>query len=124
MRDIFTAWRLSHGSRTATRLDCKGGDLAEALQSASRLCQHKDVLFVLHTDRISGIKRLHCFVIRNGKREYRVDRETGIPGMVTPSKPDCIFDMAVIDFHPAEPWSWTPGADVVGIDPSIIEVRP
>ena len=112
MHDMFTAWRLS-GSK-AIRIASEGNDLASALQSAQLVCSHKDRLFILQTDRRSGDKMLHCYVIKQGARQYRGITE----GWVCPLKADPLFSMPVIDFAPDEPWTWSPGADVVGFDRS------
>ena len=116
MHDLFTAW-VQRGNGTAQRIDCHVRSFDEALQGALMSCQHKDTLFLLHTDRISGNKMLHCYVIRQGKRIYR----GALEGYVAPLKPDLVFSTPVIDFAPVEPWRWTPGCDVVGADRGFIE---
>lgn len=118
LHDLFTAWvqRHKYGSEPA-RINCHVRTFDEAMQGALMSCQHKDTLFLLHTDRISGNKMLHCYVIRQGKRIYR----GALEGWVAPLKPDLVFSMPVIDFAPVEPWRWTPGCDVVGADRGVID---
>mgnify|MGYP000629688827 CR=1 FL=1 len=112
--DSFQAWRvLSDG--TSQPLDIIAGDLAEAIQSASVKCQHKDYFTVLHTA-ASGKRTEHvCYVKQQAARWVRK------PGFahavqVRPLSADVLFSRAVAAVEPVEPWRWTPGADVVGVD--------
>lgn len=122
MSDTFDIWRLRIGDAYAVRLDIDASTLAEAKANASACCSHKDVLFIRETLRAArtGVA-LHAYVVRQGKREYRVNHETGVPGYVAPLKLDHLFSLPVNAFDPLQPWTWTPGADVVGIDRTLIE---
>lgn len=119
MAERFRAWRLPHGCGETIPLDVAGAEtLTEALQaSQTQSCHHKDTLLVLAINAHSGRQMLHSYQVRQGKREYRRDPITGIPGWVHPLKLDETYAVAVEAFSPAERWQWSPGADSVGFRP-------
>jgi hypothetical protein len=120
LHDTFSAWRQRDGGK-ASRLECGGAILADVLSEAQAQCQHKDVLFILHRDGLTGDKTLHCYAIRQGKPEWV--RKPGFAHVVQvkPLKADPLFVLPVRQFDPVEPWSHTPGCDVVGMDRETVD---
>lgn len=112
----FKAWR--QRDELAVPLDIgQPADLREAIAAACASCGHKDTLFLLCEDR--QIKLLRAYAIQQGKREYRGPAL----GYVAPLKPAELFCLPVREFDPVEPWRWSPGCDVVGIDRNTVEAR-
>lgn len=122
--DTFAAWRIADGNDSAAYpLECVATTLAEAVDSAAPSCCHKDTLLILATEGRSGRKTLHAFRIKQGKRTYRTDPLTRVAGFVAPLYAEKQFTLPVEDFAPVEPFRWTPGCDVVGVDRSVVEAR-
>lgn len=116
--ETYCAWRvLANG--TSQPVEITATSLAEAIQSAALHCQHKDYFTVLQTT-ASGKNIEHvCYVKQQAARWVRK------PGFahavqVRPLSADVLFSRAVAAVEPVEPWRWTPGADVVGVDRSEI----
>jgi len=106
----FKVWRVTpHGN---IPIETTGETLADVVNEAQLSCYHKDQLIVLATDGKGSIAHFHQ--IKQGKREYRRNPLTGEPGFVAPLYAAPLFQMAVHDFAPVEPWCWSPDADVVG----------
>lgn len=110
--DSFQAWRvLSDG--TSQPLDIIAGDLAEAIQSASVKCQHKDYFTILHIAP-SGKRTEHVCYVKQGKQQWV--RKPGYAHAVSirPLSAEVLFSRAVVAVAPVELWRWSLGADVVG----------
>ena len=78
-------------------------------------------VLIRETDTITGKALNHFFVIRRGRWKGHYE-EASYGGMrkAFPHRAERLFTLA----DPiAEPWKWTPEADVVGLDPGIIEQR-
>jgi hypothetical protein len=78
-------------------------------------------VMIRETDTITGKSLHHFFVIRRGSWQGHFEPgESGGMRKAFPHRAERLFTIA----DPiAEPWEWTPGADVVGVDPGIIEQR-
>lgn len=120
--DTFSVWRQTDGGK-ASRLVCDSAILPDVLREAASQSAHKDVLFILHTDGLTAEKTVHAYVMRQGKREWRVDRVTRVGKWDHPLKADPLFSLPVTHFAPIEPWRWTPTADPIGTNPSVLEMR-
>lgn len=101
--DSFEAWR-HRDTPVCVPLDIAGTTLDEALASACNSCGHGDTLFVVQTHARTERQTLHCWRIRQGKRNYQRDPLTGIPGWVHPLFPDPVFSFGITEFRPDEPF--------------------
>lgn len=123
MRNSFTAWKVnqSRGGQVQP-LEGSGPILPEYAQSVAVTCSHKDAFVVLETDAITGGKHLHTFQVkRKSKPRYVMVNHT--TRAVHDLYAEHVLTIQVAAFQPVEQWSWSPGADVVGRDAGLIEVR-
>lgn len=119
-RSTFEAWRHPDGSKLA----CAHTLVAVSLPAIEReiaIAPHFGAtILILETDAITDAKLLHAYRIRRGKWIGRVDER----GCKTyPHSADLLFRMPVNAFDPVQPWGWSPGCDVVGLDPVLEGVR-
>ena len=120
LHDLFEAWRV--GEAMSPRLDTLDATtLAEARDHAASSCSHKDHFLVKQTDRATGRATLHLFYVKQKAATWLRDPATGIPKQVRPLEAEHRFSVPVEAFAPVEPWRWSPGCDVVGIDRSMVE---
>ncbi|MFN3474050.1 MAG: hypothetical protein ACK4ZW_08400 [Blastomonas sp.] len=123
MRNTFTAWKVNQSrAGQVIPLEGSGPILSEYAQSVAVTCSHKDAFIVLEADAITGGQHLHTFQVkRKSKPRYvTVDHVTRA---VHDLYAEHVLTVAVAAFQPVEQWSWKPGADVVGRDAGLIEVR-
>ncbi|NML93772.1 hypothetical protein [Novosphingobium olei] len=119
----FHAWRIPASTTQAYPLDTEGAQtLADAVNAAAPRCNHKDALQVLHTNG-KGERLLVVYAIKQGAPTYRKCPDKLIDVRFVPLKPVELYRVAVEDFAPVEPWSWSPGADPVGLNRGLVEVR-
>ena len=101
-------------------------DVKEAADIAANRVGHKGGFVLLQTH--DGTNRQacrFCRVKRSTKHHtYRPALDGGNPVREGKLEAVEVFAMAVTAFAPVEPWKWTPGCDVVGIDRTLIEARP
>lgn len=119
---LFEAWIA--GEAASRRLDVSGATtLHEARDAAAQFCKHKDHFLIKRTDRATGEAMLHCYYVKQKAPTWV--RKPGFAHVVQvrPLEAELRFSMAVNAFAPVEPWRWTPGADVVGIDRDVVEAR-
>lgn len=124
--EAFAAWTIAEFSQERLYpIDIdQPSTLAEATQRAAVQCDHKDHFVVCQWDPIKNIGTLHFHAIkREAKRQYRRDPITGEAGWSQRLYPVLLFTVPVHAFDPVEPWRWEPGADVVGVDRTLIEGR-
>lgn len=117
--DTFKAWRVAESGVSHPVDVSTATSLADAVDTVSPGCQHKQIFVILH-DTDKGLVQ-HFYRIKQGKRIYRVNPETGVPGWVTPLRADHQASIAVTEFAPVEPWVCGRGADVVGHHNNVIE---
>lgn len=120
MGPSFTAWRiLDNGEACPERLFA--ATLPEIERELANEGTHQHRYVVRETDPINGKATLHFYTIRKGawKGHYSHNRAR----KVYPYTADRLLSMKVNAFDPVEPWRWTPGCDVVGIDRDLVEQR-
>lgn len=92
-----------------------------ALNAALPQCHHKDVLAILYGHDGKREKVLRFYAIKQqSKPVYRRNPETLLTEAMRPLYAALLMETKVHGFDPVEPWRWTPGADVVGIDRTLI----
>jgi hypothetical protein len=118
----FTAWRiLSDG--TSQPLDT--GDattLHDAANNALQGCSHKDHFTVLHTN-VAGKQTEHVYYVKASKPIWVRKPGFAHSVQVRPLALDHRFSRKLAEFVPVEPWHWSPGCDVVGVDRNVVEAR-
>ena len=123
LRNSFRAWLINpHRAGQVAPIEGNGPILADFADSAAANCSHKDTFLVLETDAITAGKWLHTYQVkrRTKPRYVRVGNATRA---VHDLYAEHVTTIAVSAFEPVEQWSWTPGADTVGRDASLVEVR-
>lgn len=123
LRNSFCAWLINpHRAGQVAPIKGNGAILADFADSAATNCSHKDTFLVLETDAITAGKWLHTYQVkrRTKPRYVRVGNTTRA---VHDLYAEHVMTVAVSAFEPVEQWSWTPGADTVGRDASLVEVR-
>lgn len=118
----FTAWRIL-GNGTSQPLDT--GDattLDDAASNALQGCQHKDHFTVLHTN-VAGKQTEHVYYVKAGKPVFVRKPGFAHAVQIKPLSLEHRFSRKLAEFAPVEPWRWTPGCDVVGIDRNVVEQR-
>lgn len=126
MADSFKAWRIA-GTDKAWPIDLAGaGTLAEAVNAAKAgPLAAKDTLAIRHTEGRTGQHMVHIYEIKKSASAgfYRDALDGGgrvwVRGLVATLR--CSFLAAAFD--PVEPFRWTSGCDVVGIDRTLVEQR-
>lgn len=123
--ETFTAWLVpTTAARVSQPLNvAQASTIEEAAQLAAVQCVHKDHFSVLQHDHVSGKKIEHVFYVKQKTARWISDPETGAPKQVRPLEAELRFSREVTAFQLVEPWQWTPGCDVVGID-SVVKVQP
>ncbi len=118
----FAAWRVSDlRGHEGSPLKIEGKSLAAIVQSAVVQCAHKDTIAVRETNP-SGKQVTHFYAVkRKANATYVWDAETLQQKRVHQLYADFLFSLAVASFIPVEPWNWSPDADVVGVDRSVVE---
>lgn len=118
----FKAWRTTKDTQhnEAHPLPVDADTLADAVEQAAPSCHHKDTLLVLATDAATRKSTLHSYAIVRKAAKYVRNPVTGLTDRISPLEPSLLFSVAVSEFAPVEPWRWSPGADVVGVDRSLI----
>jgi hypothetical protein len=114
LRSTYSAWRVMVTGRSLPLDIAAAASLAEAINLAATFCHHKEVFHVLHLDPVTGAGCLHIYRIKQSSKLKRVPHSDGTWRVIKPLEPEYVIKMAVETFAPAEPWRWTPGADVVG----------
>lgn len=119
MRPTFTAW-LVLASGKAHPLPADGATLNEALASAlTGGCTHKSQVVIREHNPVKRETRLHVYAIKRRSAGRWVVRDH-VPAKVHDLYPDPLFVLDVTAFEPVEPWKWTPGCDVVGVERSVV----
>lgn len=120
----FEAWHISYENprHEGRRIDIgKQASLddaiAEALTNGS--FYQKDVLAVVMMEGESKLVRFYA-IKRRSRPDYQRDPVTGKMTALNPLYPSELFTLRVDAFSPVEPWKWTPGADPVGGDRTVI----
>lgn len=117
----FQAWRvLGNGPSQAIDLSL-ASSLDEAIQTAGQHCQHKDWFSVLHVTPTKTTE--HVCYVKQGKPTWVRKEGFAHAVQVKPLEVERKFSREVTAFAPVEPFRWTPGCDVVGVDRSLVEVR-
>lgn len=119
--DDFAAWRIL-GNGKADPIEIAAGTLAEALDQAKINCIHKQVLVIRHTDYRTRKITAHFYRIKRSTRNvtYRPALDGGPPVREGLLEAEPVTSMEVTAFSPVEPFRWSPGADVVGVDRSLV----
>lgn len=119
----FTVWRTCDETpgNEAHPLRITADTLAEAVQEAAQSCHHKDTLVVLEVDHVTRTQTQHAYRIVRKAAKWIRDPVTGLEQRINPLEASPLFSMAVKSFAPVEPWRWSPGADVVGVDRTLID---
>jgi len=118
----FQAWRVSGQTGVSYPLDMSSvTTLTDAIRRSLIQCAHKDVFDVLASDAVSGTGALHTYRVKQSSKYQRVPHEDGTTRTIKPLEPEHLVTRDVKVFTPVEPWRWTPGADVVGVDRQIVE---
>lgn len=119
----FQAWKVAGNTGVSYPLDMTGvTTVADAIRRALIQCSHKDVFEVLASDAVTGGAALHTYRVKQSSKYQRVPHEDGTTRTIKPLEADHVITRDVHAFVPVEPWKWSPGADVVGIDCKILEV--
>lgn len=113
--ETFRAWRvLDNGC--SQPIETSATTLADAAQQAAQACRHKDYFTVLQTV-VSGARIEHVYYVKQQAARWIADPDNfGAPKRVQPLKAERLFCRELREIEPVEPWRWTPGADVVGVD--------
>ncbi len=125
--EAFEAWCIPTGlgadrKHKANPLALNASSFDEAVTAATLCCQHKDTLAVLYTHPGKDERTLRLYAIkREAKAIYVRNPQTGETERVQRLYPALLLELAVNAFDPVEPWRWSLGADVVGIDPQLVE---
>lgn len=126
MEDTFEAWRISPDSPRGEvcALDVSAAtSLADAVDIAAPLCFHKDSFVVQVIDGVTGKRMLHFYAVKRRSNPIRQwNKERLCHENMHPHYAVAMFSMAVSAFEPVEPWRWSPGTDVVGLDGTAIEL--
>lgn len=118
----LTAWKVSPQTGLSHPLDISGAETqADAVRLASMQCAHKDVFHVLVEDGATGRRQLHIYRVKQSSKPKRVDHEDGTWRVIKPLEADHVVSMQVDTFVPDEPFQWSPGCDVVGQRPAVVE---
>lgn len=113
----FDAWRVVSG-KAHTLITNATSD--EDWRLATTVCQHKEQVWV--RERMANGKTfLHVFAVREKAATYRYCQETKQPVRFKPRFLDLVSSVEITEFSPVTPWEWTPGADVVGIDRTVVD---
>ena len=121
-RHTFAVWRILESGQHYP-LHISATTLGDIVAEAADQCGHKQQFLIRQTDSVTGAIVLRIHQIKQGKEVW-----LNVPGVAHAIKsyrknPALICTMLVESFEPAEPWKWTPGADVVGVDRTIVEAR-
>ncbi|QCI93358.1 hypothetical protein [Novosphingobium sp. EMRT-2] len=113
VRHTYRAWHIMDSTECAAIDVADATTLAEALGKVPLF--HKRHFVIHETDTITGKTVAHFYQVKETKKWLKcpdtgVTRNVGVPYSVK------LFAMAMDAFDPVEPWSWSPGADVVGAD--------
>lgn len=121
--DTFTAWRVTGGK--SHPLEISAATLTEATEQALHHCQPRDTLLILATAGLSGRQTLHSFTVKKSTKRYfyRASYDGGPQVRVAMKEALAGFAIEVERFAPVEPFRWSPGCDVVGVDRSVVEQR-
>lgn len=114
VRHAYQAWCiLDNGRGECSPVDVSDvGTLSGALAKVPLI--HKQHVMIRETDTMTGKSVEHLYAVKARKQWVRA--EDGTTRNVAVPYADRLFSMARNGEMPAEPWSWSPGADVVGID--------
>lgn len=118
--DSYAAWRIM-GDGTSTPLDITATTLDEAIQQAGQRCQHKDWYTVLQCTPTRRIE--HVCYVKQGKPAWVRKPGFAHTVQIKPLEGELRFSRAVRRIEPVETFRAIPGADVVGIDRSVVEAR-
>lgn len=121
----FAAWRTSDETahHEAHAICVTAATLSEAVEQAKLSCHHKDTLVILESDQARRKQTQHAYRIVRKAAKWVRDPVTGLEQRITPLDATPLFSMAVAVFEPVTPWRWSPGADVVGVDRTLLEVQ-
>ena len=117
----YRAWRVGDGADAVPVPVDAAGSLAQAVERALVRATHKQALLVEERDCVTERTVLHAYRVRQKARAWRYNPETKTTDAVTPLFADALFSVPVAAFDPVEVWRWTPGADVVGAAPRVIQ---
>lgn len=120
--DTFRAWRIFENGENHP-LAINASDLAEAVMQAAPECPHKGKFVVCHVDALKGRTTLHFYTIRQKQAIWRHNPQTRQAERFTPRTAEHLLSQGVKSFDPVEPFRWSPGCNVVGVDSSIVEGR-
>lgn len=125
MGETFQAWRFSPDNPRCEGdpIDMTGVRSLSAAQIAvTAHVFHKDKVAILVTDEVTQRRVVHFYAVkRKSPAPRRWDAEN-LRYVAAPAEYlDPLFSMAASRFAPVEPWRWSPGCDVVGIDRNTIE---
>lgn len=119
-REHFAAWRAGHNSPRgeAIAIDVsRAGTLREAEAIASNHVQHKDGVFIVAGDTVTGKRMMHVYAVKQRREPpLKWNSETQKYDKQPREYLAEVIACAVNDFAPVEPWKWEPGSDPVGID--------
>ena len=113
----YTAWRVL-SDRQSERMAVIAASLDAAVAEIAPRCRHKDHFIIAEQDALSGRTTAHFYTVKrkSAPRYVYRDHQTHRTNDLYAER---LFGLAVNAFEPVEPWSWSPGADVVGRDEAI-----
>jgi hypothetical protein len=114
------AWCLDAHGKHALPHEVATCSLAELERQVAHATYFGATFFVVETGTISRKSVLHVYRIRRGSKAIGYDPVTGNKRYAHTA--DKLFALPVDAFEPTQPWRWSPGADVVGGDPNVIDI--
>lgn len=124
----FKAWRVGKDFARNEAHPVELPDWIETAQQAAdfAMFQHKEGVLVLRSDAAERPERRNLVTVFVVKRRSRRDYKRlpdGTLGLEPEHYAEPLMQFCVADgFAPVEPWRWLSGADVVGIDRTLVEV--
>jgi hypothetical protein len=126
MTDTFEAWRaLENYALESQSIAIDAATLPEAAAIAAQHCQPRDGFSVVQTDGVTGKRVEHVYRAKRSTRHFteRQAYDGGRPVRIGKMEAEHLFSRAMLAFEPAPKWECTRGADVVGGDRGLVEVR-
>jgi hypothetical protein len=119
----FRAWSIGESNSIAYPREIgEPATLAEAVRRAMP-AQHKARFMVLVENAVTRTGTLHIYAVKQSSKTVRIPHEDGTWRVGKPLLPEALVSLEVRAFDPVEPWRWSPGADVVGVDRTLVEGR-
>jgi hypothetical protein len=110
----FRAWRIAGTRNEAIPLPMSAADLPAAVAATVTSCQHKEAFVVVEHDAVQDRSTAHFYAVKR-KSQARYVLVDHVTQRVHDLYAEPLFSLAVNAFDPVEPWSWSLGADVVGM---------